>query len=248
MHEIKPKRMLVVLAHPDDESFAVGGTLAKYADQDVQIVLLSATCGEAGIPGVTAEAACAIRERELKQAAGHLGIEPFFLGFPDGGLVQTMPESIMEAVACWMDQVQPQVILTFGSDGVSGHSDHITISDIVTRVYDRCYKKGLLLYIRPSAATVLGCGVSDLNSDDARPLVEVDICNYRLQKVMAIQSHVSQDPGLPGRPEEEMEKIPCSELFTLARENTFQDQPVDWFERPIERAVGSASRVSSGYK
>ena len=44
------KRMLVILAHPDDESFAIGGTLAKYAHQGVQVVLLCATRGEAGIP------------------------------------------------------------------------------------------------------------------------------------------------------------------------------------------------------
>ncbi len=51
MRKIKPKRMLVILAHPDDESFAAGGTLAKYAHQDVQVILLCATRGEAGIPG-----------------------------------------------------------------------------------------------------------------------------------------------------------------------------------------------------
>jgi len=49
MNKLKPKRMLVILAHPDDESFAVGGTLAKYAHQDVQVILLCATRGEAGI-------------------------------------------------------------------------------------------------------------------------------------------------------------------------------------------------------
>ena len=53
MSDLKPKRMLVILAHPDDESFATGGTLAKYALQDVQVILLCATRGEAGIPGKT---------------------------------------------------------------------------------------------------------------------------------------------------------------------------------------------------
>ena len=78
MCEIKPKRMLVVLAHPDDESFAAGGMLAKYAHQDVQIVLLCATRGEAGIPGAEPEKAgdilasdCAVNVKRYSQSACH---------------------------------------------------------------------------------------------------------------------------------------------------------------------------------
>ncbi len=218
MSEFKPKRMLVILAHPDDESFAVGGTLAKYAHQDVQVILLCATRGEAGIPGVNPEEAGDIRERELRKAAEHLGIEVYFLGYLDGELAQTKPEALLETIACWIDLVQPQVILTFGPDGVSGHPDHVTISHIVTQAYDQCYKKGMLLYIRPSEATALGCGVTSSNTEDGQPLVEVDISDYKLDKVRAIQCHASQNPGLPGRPEEEVDKIPCSELYTIARD------------------------------
>ena len=93
--EIKPKRMLAIFAHPDDESFAAGGTLAKYAHQGVQVTLLCATRGEAGISGVTPEEAGAIREAELRKAAEHLGIEVYFLGFQDGELAQTKPETIV---------------------------------------------------------------------------------------------------------------------------------------------------------
>jgi LmbE family N-acetylglucosaminyl deacetylase len=168
MNEIKPKRLLAILAHPDDESFAIGRTLAKYAHQDVQ------------------------------------------------------------------------VILTFGPDGVSGHSDHVTISHIVTRVYDQFYNKGLLLYIHPSEATVLGCGVSFSNKEDGKPLVEVDISDYKLEKVRAIQCHASQSPGLPGRPEEEMDKIPCSELYTIARDGKAAQEYPDWFE-PLRNETGIAA-------
>jgi LmbE family N-acetylglucosaminyl deacetylase len=55
-----------------------------------------------------------------------------FLGYRDGELEDTKPEMLLETIACWLDLVQPQVILTFGPDGVSGHSDHITISHTVT--------------------------------------------------------------------------------------------------------------------
>jgi len=237
MREIKPKRMLVILAHPDDESFAVGGTLAKYAHQNVQVILLCATRGEAGIQGVKPEEAGDIRERELRQAAEHQGIEVYFLGYPDGELAQTKPEALLETVACWIDLVQPQVILTFGPEGVSGHPDHVTISHTVTKAYDLSYQKGLLLYIRPSEATVLGCGVSFSNSEDGKPLLEVDISDYKMDKVRAIQCHASQNPGLSGRPEEEVEKIPCHELYTIARDAKTADNYPDWFETLSEEPM-----------
>ncbi len=229
--------MLVILAHPDDESFAVGGTLAKYAHQDVQVILLCATRGEAGIDGAKPEEAGDIRERELRKAAEHLGIEVYFLGYLDGELAQTKPEALMETIACWIDLVQPQVILTFGPEGVSGHPDHVTISHTVTQAYDQFYKNGMLLYIRPSEATALGCGVTFSNTGDGQPLVEVNISNYKLDKVRAIQCHASQNPGLPGRPEEEVDKIPCSELYTIARDSKTAENYPDWFEPLREETV-----------
>jgi len=192
VRELRAKRMLAVFAHPDDESFGSGGTLAKYAHQDVQVVLLCLSRGEAGN----------IRMCELQQAAEHLGIEVYFLGFSDGELAQLKPETLSEMVACWIDLVQPQVILTFGPDGVSGHPDHIAISHMVTLAFDLTYKKGMLLYIHPCGATALGCGVTFSSTGDGQPLVEVDISDYKLEKVRTIQRHVSQEPGLPGRPEE----------------------------------------------
>jgi LmbE family N-acetylglucosaminyl deacetylase len=91
MNEAVMKKKLVILAHPDDESFAVGGTLAKYAQQGVMVVLLCATSGEAGIKDKPFEQAVKIREQELKQAAGHLGIEVHFLGYRDGKLADENP-------------------------------------------------------------------------------------------------------------------------------------------------------------
>lgn len=241
LNETKSKRMLAILAHPDDESFAAGGTLAKYAHQDVQVILLCATRGEAGILGVKPEETGDIRERELRKAAEHLGIEVYFLGYQDGELAQTKPETLLETVSYWIDLVQPQVILTFGPDGVSGHPDHVTISHIVTHAYDQSYKKGLLLYIRPSEATALGCGVTYSNMDAGQPQVEVDISEYKLNKIRAIQSHASQDPGLPGRPEDEMGNIPCTELYTIARDAKSAENYPDWFDMRGEFAMAEIS-------
>jgi LmbE family N-acetylglucosaminyl deacetylase len=230
MSELKPKRMLVILAHPDDESFAVGGTLAKYAHQGVQVILLCATRGEAGIPGVELEKAGDIRELELRKAAEKLGIEVYFMGYPDGGLSKTEPGMLLETITTWIGMVEPQLILTFGPEGVSGHPDHVIISKVVTQAYDQCCQKGLLLYIRPSEATVLGCSVSSSIREDGQPQIEIDISDFKLDKVRAIQSHASQNTGLPGRPEEDMDKIPCHELFSIARGTKTTENYPDWFE------------------
>jgi LmbE family N-acetylglucosaminyl deacetylase len=191
---------------------------------------LCVTRGEAGIPGVKSEEAGNIRTRELRKAAEQLGIEVYFLDYPDGGLAGTKSQTLLEIIACWIDLVQPQVILTFRPDGVSGHPDHITISNIVTQVYDQYYKKGILLYIHPSEATALGCGVSSIEIEAKQPLVEVDISDYKLEKIRAIQCHASQNPNLIGKPEDVTNKIPCSELYTVARDMKTKENYPNWFE------------------
>src|SRR5690349_20205376 len=79
---MKEQRMIVVLAHPDDESFPLGGTLAKYATEGAEVILVCATKGEAGIPGLPAEETAHLRERELRAAADILGLSDVrFLGW-----------------------------------------------------------------------------------------------------------------------------------------------------------------------
>ena len=216
MTKLKKERMLVILAHPDDESFAVGGTLAKYVHQGIQVVLLTATRGEAGIPGTEPMVAGEIREKELLQAAKHLGIEVHFLDYQDGKLSKANPRDLLEHIVCWIDTVQPQVVLTFGPDGVSGHPDHVTISNTVTQAVEQYFPKVCLLYIVPSEATVLGCGVSASSANPDEPLVSVDISDYKIEKIRAIQSHVSQNPPLPGKAEEEVDKVPSHEYYKVA--------------------------------
>lgn len=85
-----PLKLLAVFAHPDDESFPVGGTLAKYAAEGVEVMIVSATKGEAGIKGLGVAETAAIHESELRRAAAELGArEVRFLGYldPRGGEV-----------------------------------------------------------------------------------------------------------------------------------------------------------------
>jgi LmbE family N-acetylglucosaminyl deacetylase len=137
-----PRRLLAVLAHPDDESLGVGGTLAKYAREGVDVSLITATRGEGGRydghrsgdpehPGRSALAA--IREGELRQAACALGIrEVTLLDYPDQRLDGADPREVVPRIAAHLRRIRPDVIVTFGPDGAYGHPDHIAISQFTT--------------------------------------------------------------------------------------------------------------------
>jgi LmbE family N-acetylglucosaminyl deacetylase len=136
------RRLLAVMAHPDDESMGFGGTLAKYAAEGVQVSVLTATRGDRGRyqghapghashPGATALAA--IREGELRQAAAALGVgELTMLDYGDQQLDVADPVEATAAIARHIRRVRPDVVLTFGPDGVYGHPDHVAISQFTT--------------------------------------------------------------------------------------------------------------------
>lgn len=114
------RKLLVILAHPDDETFPMGGTLAKYAAAGAQVTLICATRGEAGIPGLSPEQAGHVREEELRAAARTLGVsEVRFLNYRDGELVQADPDQVIAELREAMRELQPQAVITFGPDGIS---------------------------------------------------------------------------------------------------------------------------------
>src|SRR4051812_25566744 len=102
---IQKFKLMAVLAHPDDESLGFGGTLAKYAAEDVETHLVTATRGERGRFGLLDREADPaevgrVREGELRAAAVVLGIRSVnVLGFPDGGLDQIDPAIVIPAIA-----------------------------------------------------------------------------------------------------------------------------------------------------
>jgi LmbE family N-acetylglucosaminyl deacetylase len=139
---MRTPRLMAVLAHPDDESLGVGGTLAKYASEGVDVFLLTATRGDRGRfrgyrldehqhPGPLALAN--IREDELRAAASALGVrEVSILDYHDQLLDRANPREAVAAIAGHLRRVQPEVVVTFGPDGAYGHPDHIAISQFTT--------------------------------------------------------------------------------------------------------------------
>jgi len=136
------RRLMAVLAHPDDESLGVGGTLAKYAAGGVEVFVLTATrgdrgrfrgrrAGEAGHPGPRALGI--IREEELRAAARTLGVHGVaLLDYHDQQLDGAEPREAIERIAAHIRRWRPDVVVTFGPDGAYGHPDHIAISQFAT--------------------------------------------------------------------------------------------------------------------
>lgn len=135
-------RLMAVLAHPDDESLGVGGALAKYASEGVEVFLLTATRGDRGRyrgyrsddprhPGRLALAT--IREAELRAAASALGVrEVTLLDYRDQHLDCANPRDAVASIVRHLRRVRPDVVVTFGPDGAYGHPDHIAISQFTT--------------------------------------------------------------------------------------------------------------------
>jgi LmbE family N-acetylglucosaminyl deacetylase len=139
---MRTPRLMAVLAHPDDESLGVGGTLAKYASQGVEVFVVTATRGDGGRyrglrsddpqhPGPSALAD--IREGELRAAALALGVrEVSILDYHDQQLDRANASEAVAIIARHIRRVQPDVVVTFGPDGAYGHPDHIAISQFTT--------------------------------------------------------------------------------------------------------------------
>ena len=131
-------KLMAVLAHPDDESFGTGGSLAKYASEGVETYVVTATRGERGRyhdgtqnPGP--DAMGRIRAQELMDAADVLGVrEVSFLDYIDGDLDQADPNEAISKIVGHFRRVRPQVVLTFDQAGAYGHADHIAICQFTT--------------------------------------------------------------------------------------------------------------------
>jgi LmbE family N-acetylglucosaminyl deacetylase len=147
-----PPVLLAVLAHPDDETFGMGGTLALYARRGVQVYLICATRGEVGQmdPALMAgfDSVASRREMELRCAAEKLGLAGvFFLDYRDSGMPGTPDNAHPQALAAqpldevarrvvtYMRKLRPQVVVTFDPIGGYRHPDHIAIQRATERAF-----------------------------------------------------------------------------------------------------------------
>lgn len=129
-------RLAAVVAHPDDESRIVGGTLALAAARGVEVSVYSATRGEAGDARRTPEATAALRERELRAACETLGVGELWLDdFPDARLANIADQEVLARVVRFLRTQQPHAVITFGPDGRTGHADHVAIGRLAAAAF-----------------------------------------------------------------------------------------------------------------
>ncbi|MFB5190304.1 PIG-L family deacetylase [Alicyclobacillus fastidiosus] len=191
--------IVAVFAHPDDESFICGGTLAKLAQEGHRVVLVCATLGEMGRrmgvpPAVTRESIAAQRERELRTACEALSIARLELLHLRDKTLEIQPiEALVERVLDVFEEERPDAVITF-HDPLGGHPDHCAIGRVATRAFEA--------YARTAASEPL-CRLfyvawsDDVNafqrySQPVIDMVTVDIQATKVQKLASFRAHRTQ--------------------------------------------------------
>lgn len=137
-----PRTLVAIFAHPDDEQ-TVSPILARYAREGAEVHVVIATDGQRGVrehAGIPAgEALATARAAEARCACERLGIHPpVLLGLVDGDLhTQENKATLLREVARLFTELEPDVVVTWGPDGVTGHTDHRMVSNVVTEVVQR---------------------------------------------------------------------------------------------------------------
>lgn len=123
-------KLLAVFAHPDDESLGFGGTLARYAAEEIETHLVTATRGERGRFGSLGKGADPaevgrVREAELRAAAAVLGIRDVsILGYPDGGVDQIHAAIAIRAIVGHIRRAIPQLVARLGGQAHAELNSH----------------------------------------------------------------------------------------------------------------------------
>jgi LmbE family N-acetylglucosaminyl deacetylase len=145
--------LLAIFAHPDDETFGIGGTMARCAARGIPVTMLCATRGEVGeiTPGseATPDTLGRFREQELRDAMGILGVSDVrFLGFRDSGmqgspenedqraLVRAHPDAVTHMLVRAIRELRPDVVATWDESGGYGHPDHVAIHHHTTAAFN----------------------------------------------------------------------------------------------------------------
>jgi LmbE family N-acetylglucosaminyl deacetylase len=137
-------------AHPDDEIFTAAGILAQAVLNGQRVACVTATKGEAGVQDTMRwplEQLGEIREKEMAESLAELGVkEHAWLNYLDGGCADVPEAEAVERLRREVDKVQPDTILTFGPEGMTGHEDHKAVSRWVKLMVETMERPPLVLH------------------------------------------------------------------------------------------------------
>jgi LmbE family N-acetylglucosaminyl deacetylase len=246
-------RLVVVVAHPDDETFATGSLLLHAAAAGMETTVVCATRGEAGEvaqgSGVEPADLAAVREGELRRAATLLGVSRVeVLNFRDSDmsgpadtstLVGADQGEVRDAVRAVLDAVRPDVVVTL--DAGDGHRDHASVRDATlaavdaadltfTRVYLHCLPTSIMdrwvEHMASTDPTWAHLGLGKLGTPDEQVTTQIDTHRYLDERVAAMAEHHSQRSPFQGLPKELFEAF-------LTQEHLIRVRPT-WPGGPLE--------------
>jgi LmbE family N-acetylglucosaminyl deacetylase len=216
-------RLVGVFAHPDDDVYTIGGSLALDREQ-LDVTLVFCTSGDAGpiwIDGVAREELGAVREAEQAASMAALDVEADvrFLRHPDFHLPDVPLGDLVGEIGAVLREVRPHVVVTFGPDGWSGHHDHVRAGEAADEAFGRVMeeKDGRLLHAAIPRSSIVRFDeeLRQLGDPDreARSLlavrgvpdediaIAVDTRPIRETKLAAIEAHRTQVGELERLPE-----------------------------------------------
>jgi len=189
----RPCVVMSIFPHPDDESFATGGVLSLYArDPEVRTAALclgrGGKSGALDKVGLPSEREPVIREKEFHAATAILGVDDAIIWeYPDAGLENVPEDELRGRVAGAIRDAGADVVMTYGPDGVTGHPDHIALSNIVKDVArDAGAKRLFMVSAPPRIARYL------LKTEVLPPTHAIDIRKTYPVKILALKAHATQ--------------------------------------------------------
>lgn len=212
LDETKLGTVVAVWAHPDDEAFVSGGLMALAAEAGSRVVCVTATRGEHGTPDPRRwppARLAAVRQQELAASLTVLGVkEHHWLGIEDGACATVSPIRPVATISRIIRDVAADTVVTFGPDGLTGHSDHRAVSRWTTQAWAVTGARGRLLYATctPRFATrfraihdrfaVYGPGLPT-QTPEADLALRLRLHGELLdRKIVALRAHATQMAGL----------------------------------------------------
>jgi LmbE family N-acetylglucosaminyl deacetylase len=241
-----PVRLTAVYAHPDDDTYSVGGVLAKEGPDRIDYTLIVATSGEDGPisdPSLASRDDLArVREGEERASLSVLGFGDapiHFLRYADGGLKDVSHDEIVQTIAQILRELPPHIVVTFGPEGITKHDDHIAVSQAATEAFHMARAEGPAdgafrrLYYNAIPKSVIdgywqglrarGIDVGDPEGPfmprgvpDETISVRVDCRSEVKRKIDAIRAHRTQQVELEYLPEDLQPEILGEECFVQA--------------------------------